>query len=190
MPPTTITGRMTAAEFMALPEDPNKTRYELVHGEVVVSPSPNFDHAYVVSRLISRLVPHVDAQKLGVIVSDIDTPFGPDDVRRPDLLFFSTSRLHHIGKVHLEGPPDLCVEVLSPSNRHVDRGDKFELYRDSGVPFYWILDPMTKVVEAYRLEGKEYVPTVTAKDDAIVRLPPFDDLEIHLAGLWRPATFS
>jgi Uma2 family endonuclease len=186
----TLTGRMTAAEFMRLPEDPNKTRYELAHGEVVVSPSPNFDHAYVVTRLSSRLVAHVDDRKLGVIVSDIDTPFGPDDVRRPDLLYFSNARLHHIGRVNLEGPPDLCVEVLSPSNRHVDRGDKFELYRDSGVPFYWIFDPMLKVVEAYRSEGKEYVPAVTAKDDAMVRLPPFDDLEIRLAEIWRPAKFS
>jgi Uma2 family endonuclease len=190
MPPTTITGRMTAAEFMALPEDPNKTRYELVHGEVVVSPSPNFSHAYVVTRLSTRLDTHASAHKLGVVVSDIDTPFGPNDVRRPDVMFFSNARLHHIGEVNLEGPPDLCVEVLSPSNRHVDRGDKFELYRDAEVPFYWILDPMTKVVEAYRLEGKEYVPTVTAKDDAVVRLPPFDDLEIRLQEIWRPAKFS
>jgi Uma2 family endonuclease len=190
MPPTTITGRMTAAEFMALPEDPNKTRYELVHGEVVVSPSPNFDHAFVVTHLSMLLAQHVRSNRLGVVVSDIDTPFSPEDVRRPDILFFSNSRTHHIGKVNLEGPPDLCVEVLSPSNRHVDRGDKFELYRDSGVPFYWIIDPMTKVVEAYRLDGKEYVPTVTAKDDAVVRLPPFDELDIPLADIWRPAKFS
>ena len=48
---------------------------------------------------------------------------------------------------------------------------------------------MTKVVEAYRLEGKEYVPTVVAKDDAVVRLPPFDGLEIPLGDIWRPAKF-
>jgi Uma2 family endonuclease len=190
MPPTTITGRMTAAEFMALPEDPNKTRYELVHGEVVVSPSPNFDHAFVVMHLAALLVPFIRQRRLGVIVSDIDTPFGPEDVRRPDLLFFSNARAHLIGKTQLQGPPDLCVEVLSPSNRHVDRGDKFELYRDSGVPFYWIIDPMVKVVEAYRLDSKNYAPTVTAKDDAFVRLPPFDDLEIALAEIWRPEKFQ
>ena len=189
MLPTTITGRITAAEFMALPEDPNKTRYELVHGGVVVSPSTNFDHAYIVTQLMVLLATVVRERKLGVVVSDIDTPFGPEDVRRPDLLYFSNARLHHIGEVNLEGPPDLCVEVLSPSNRHVDRGDKFELYRDSGVPFYWVVDPMTKVVEAYRLEGTEYVLTVTAKDDAVVRLPPFEDVEIHLAKIWRPAKF-
>jgi Uma2 family endonuclease len=190
MPPTTITGRMTAAEFMALPEDPNKTRYELVHGEVVVSPSPNFGHGYVVMRLSIVVGTYVHDRDLGVIVSDIDTPFGPDDVRRPDLLYFSNARLHLIDEDSIKGPPDLCVEVLSPSNRHVDRGDKFELYRDSGVLFYWIFDPMLKAVEAYRLEGKEYVPTVTAKDDAVVRLQPFDNLELRLGEIWKPKKFS
>jgi Uma2 family endonuclease len=187
---TTITGRMTAAEFMALPEDPNKTRYELVHGEVVVSPSPNFSHGYVVMHLGNLLFTHVKAHKLGVVVSDIDTPFGPDDVRRPDLLYFSTARLHLIDEDAIHGPPDLCVEVLSPSNRHVDRGDKFELYRDAGVPFYWIVDPMLKSVEAYRLEGTDYVPTISAKDDAVVRLQPFEDLEIRLAEIWMPQKLS
>src|SRR4051794_38405149 len=100
MATTTLTGRMTAAEFMALPEDPNKTRYELVHGEVVVSASPNFNHAYVVTRLLALLAVFIEKHRLGVIVSDIDAPFGPEDVRRPDLLFFSNARLHHIGKVH------------------------------------------------------------------------------------------
>ncbi len=183
---STLTGRMTAAEFMKLPEDPNKTRYELAHGEVVVSPSPNVDHEHVTTSLLVVLVPYVRSGKLGRVLADIDTYFGEQNVRRPDIMFFSMARSHFVGEQYLEGPPDLCVEVLSPSNRHVDRGDKFKLYRDSGVPFHWIFDPMVKVVEGYRLEGKEYVPTVTAKDDAAVRLPPFDDLEIRLAEIWPP----
>jgi Uma2 family endonuclease len=185
-----VTGRMTATEFLKLPEDPDKIRYELVHGEVVVSPSPNLDHAFVSTNLLVLLATYVRANNLGEVIADIDTYFDEDDVRRPDVMFFSTARAHFLGEQYLEGPPDLCVEILSPSNKHVDRGDKFKLYRDSGVPFYWIFDPMLKAVEAYRLEGQEYVPTVTAKDDATVRLPPFDDLEIRLAEIWRPAKFS
>jgi Uma2 family endonuclease len=186
MPTTALTGRMTAAEFMALPEDPNNTRYELVHGEVVVSASPNFDHGYVVSQLLLVLAAFIKKHRLGVIVSDIDTPFGPEDVRRPDLLYFSGARLQLNERRQLTGPPDLCVEVLSPSNRHVDRGDKFKLYRDAGVPFYWIFDPMLKSVEGYKLVGSEYVATVTAKDSAVVRLPPFEELEVPLAEIWVP----
>jgi Uma2 family endonuclease len=180
-----LTGKMAAKEFLDLPEDPNKTRYELVHGEVVVSPSPNPDHAHVSTKLIVLLAQHVEARSLGEIIADIDTRFSPDDVRRPDIMYFSNARSHFVGKQYLEGPPDLCVEILSPSNRHVDRGDKFELYRDSGVPFYWIFDPMLKTVEAYRLEGKEYVEAGSGKDAERLRLPPFEDLEIDLARIWR-----
>ena len=49
---------------------------------------------------------------------------------------------------------------------------------------------MTKVVEGYRLDDREYVPTVTAKDDATIHIPPFGDLEIRLSDIWRPAKFS
>ena len=183
---TLVTGRMTAAEFLKLSEDPSKTRYELVHGEVVVSPSPNLDHAFVVTNLLVLLVPYVRTHNLGEVIPDTDTYFTDDDVRRPDIMFYSTAKFHFIGEDYLEGPPDLAIEVLSPSNKHVDRGDKFELYRDSGVTFYWIFDPMLKTVEAYRLEGTQYVPTVAAKDTDRVRMPPFDGLEINLAEIWRP----
>jgi len=178
---------MTAAEFLRLPEDPDRIRYELARGEVVVSPSPNLDHAFCNTNLIVLLVPHVRDQKLGVIIPDTDTYFGPEDVRRPDIMFFSTARAHFVGEQYLEGPPDLAIEILSPSNKHVDRGDKFKLYRDSGVIYYWLFDPMLKTVEGYRLDGNEYVPTIMAKDSDRVRIPPFEDLEINLAEIWRPA---
>jgi Uma2 family endonuclease len=180
-----LTGRMTAKQFLDLPEDPDKTRYELMHGEVIVSPSPNLDHAFVSRNLSFLLLDHVRKHSLGEIIQDTDTYFGPEDVRRPDIMFFSTARRHFVGDNYLEGPPDLCVEILSPSNRHVDRGDKFELYRDAGVTFYWIFDPMLKTVEAYRLQGKDYVEAGTGKDNDRLRLPPFEDLEINLAEIWR-----
>src|SRR4051794_52402 len=109
---TLVTGRMTAAEFLKLPEDPNKTRYELVHGEVVVSPSPNLDHAFISMNLLVLLIPYVRAHGLGQVIADIDTYFDEDDVRRPDVMFFSKARSHFIGEQYLEGPPDLCVEIL------------------------------------------------------------------------------
>lgn len=181
------TSRMTARQFLDLPEDPNKVRYELAHGEVVVSPSPNVDHAFVSANLMVILAQHVKRNALGQVLADIDAYFGPDDVRRPDIVFYSNDRLHLIGAEHLEGPPDLCIEILSPSNRHIDRGDKFELYRDSGVNFYWIVDPMLRTIEGYRLSGGTYVESAHGKDQDVVRLPPFEDLPIRLGEIWRPA---
>ena len=177
---------MTARQFLELGEDPPGVRLELVNGEVAVSPSPIPAHAYTVLRLGAMLVTHVEKRKLGRIYPDVDTIFGEYDVRRPDLLYFRKSRLHLIGKKAMEGPPDLCVEVLSPSSGAIDRKDKFEQYADAGVGFYWILHPEKHTIEGYALSRGKYKLSGKAKDDEIVTLPPFKDLRITLAGIWQP----
>ena len=178
--------RMTAAEFLALP--PDDVRSELIHGEVVVmSPSPNFDHGYAVTKLSRRLDEHVERHHLGQVYSDLDCYFSSDDVRRPDIFFFATARLHLIagaGKPHAS--PDLCIEVLSPCNAGYDRIEKFDVYQAAGVPFYWIVDPMEQTLEAYKLVNGIYVRSGHGSGNAVLKLPPFDDLEIPLATLWRP----
>jgi Uma2 family endonuclease len=180
------TQRMTASEFLALP--PDGVRNELVHGEVVLSASPNPDHAYVVTKLIQLLSNHLDATNAGEVYADLDSYFGPDDVRRPDLLFFVSSRLHVLSATQKpQAPPDLCVEVLSPSNAGYDRTDKFDLYQMAGVPFYWIVDPMERTLEAYKLVNHAYVRAGHGTGAESIALPPFEGLTIPLAKLWRAA---
>lgn len=180
------TTKMTARQFLKLGEDPPGVRLELVNGEVAVSPSPTPVHAYAVMRLGAKLVDHVESHKLGRIYADVDTIFGEHDVRRPDLLFFSTPRLHLIGEKAMEGPPDLSIEVISPSSGTIDRRDKFKQYAQGEVTFYWILDPKRKTIEAFQLDRGKYksIGDGSAKD--VVRLAPFPDLEIALADLWQP----
>ena len=180
-----ISTRMTAAEFLALP--PDGVRNELVRGELVLMPSPNYDHGYAVAMLIASLAKHAASQRLGQVYTDLDCYFGPDDVRRPDLLFFAASRLHVLGgKAKPHAPPDLCIEVLSPSNPGYDRIEKFDTYQAANVPFYWIVDPIERTVEAYKLVDGLYVRSGHGSNDDVLRLPPFPDLEISLADLWRP----
>jgi Uma2 family endonuclease len=179
---------MTAKEFLDLPEDPNKTRYELVHGEVVVSPSPNVSHSYVSLQLSTLIINHIEAFSLGgEVLADIDTYFGPEDVRRPDIFYFTPAREHLIGQKHVEVPPDLCIEILSPSNANFDRVDKFKLYQQASVKHYWIVDPMNRSIEAYTLENGQYVSSGRGMEEDIVSLPPFPKLQISLGKLWwRP----
>lgn len=178
--------RMTAAEFLALPAD--DVRSELIRGEVVVmSPSPSFDHGYAISRLLMLLVANAELKRLGQVFSDLDCYFGPEDVRRPDILFFATGRLHLIaGPDKPHASPDLCVEVLSPSNAGYERIEKFDLYQSAGVPFYWIVDPIERTFEAYKLVNGIYIRSGHGSGSAILKLPPFEELEIPLATLWRP----
>ncbi len=180
------TAKMTARQFLELGEDPPGVRLELVNGEVAVSPSPVPAHGYTVMRLGALLVGHVERLKIGRVYPDVDTIFGQHDVRRPDLLYFSNDRLHLIGEKAMEGPPDLCVEVVSPSSGRIDRKDKFAQYARGGVAFYWIVDPERKTIEAFRLANGEYETAGEASGDMTVRLAPFPELEINLGEIWQP----
>ncbi|MDB5292501.1 MAG: hypothetical protein JWL69_3742 [Phycisphaerales bacterium] len=85
----------------------------------------------------------------------------------------------------MEGPPDLAVEVISPSSIDVDRADKFTQYREAGVAHYWINDPALKTIETWKLEGGQYLVADRGRGAVTVKLAPFADLEIPLAKLWR-----
>ncbi len=182
---TVRTIKMTARQFCELGEDPPGVRLELVDGEVAVSPSPIPDHSYIVQKLALILGQYVDANDLGELYADVDTLFGPHDVRRPDLLFFQKSRLHLIGEKAMEGPPDLCVEIISPSSGAIDRRDKYALYEAGGVAYYWIIDPQQRSAEAYRLVDGRYEAAGRGQGTEIVRFSPFAELEIPLSRLWR-----
>src|SRR5438874_4488933 len=178
--------KMTARQFLELGEDPPGVRLELVNGEIAVSPSPVPDHSFIVLTLGRILGDHIEKYDLGQLFTDVDTIFGEHDVRRPDLLFFRKDRLHLIGPKAMEGPPDLAVEVLSPGNIATDRRDKFKLYAAGKVNYYWIVDPMMRTIEAYRLSRGKYVGRVRGSGADVVLLLPFANLKIPLGKLWRP----
>ena len=177
------TAKMTARQFLQLGEDPPGIRLELVDGEIAVSPSLNFDHSHVDKALSFFLVGHIRKNDLGELVGDVDTFFGEFDVRRPDIIFIAKQRLDIVKNI-IEGPPDLCVEILSPSSSRIDRKDKFKQYQDGGVAFYWIVDPEARTIEAFELKNRKYRPAGSAHGNQTVRLPPFPDLDIPLADLW------
>jgi Uma2 family endonuclease len=183
--PIVSTTKMTAQQFLRLGEDPPGVRLELVNGEVAGSPSPSPRHSHVVVNLITILNNHILDRDLGELHQDVDTILDRFNVRRPDVLFFAKSRTHLIGSKAIEGPPDLAVEVISPSSVEVDRQDKFAQYREAGVAHYWIIDPAIKTIETWKLEGGQYVLVGRGQGAATVNLSPFPDLEIPLGKLWR-----
>src|SRR5207248_3497696 len=101
--PVISTSKMTARQFLELGEDPPGVRLELVNGEVAVSPSPTPRHSHIDRKLGTLLDNYVTAQDLGLIFGDVDTIFGENDVRRPDLIYFSKARAHLIGRSAMEG---------------------------------------------------------------------------------------
>ena len=84
----------------------------------------------------------------------------------------------------MEGPPDLCVEVISPSSGKIDRDAKFKQYAKAGVEHYWMVDSQQRTIEGYHLVQRKYELTGKAKGDETIQLPPFKGLDIPLADLW------
>ena len=178
--------KMTAQQYLQLGEDPPGVRLELVDGEIIVSPGPTTSHAYAISELLVILSNHIKRHGLGIAMCDTDHVVSKFTVRRPNLYYFSKARLHLIGTEHIEGPPDLAVEIISPGSEHTDRNAKFVEYQNFGIAHYWIIDPQGRTVEAFTLRRKKYVPAGSGKSHDTVRFAPFPDLAICLPDLWWP----
>lgn len=86
---------------------------------------------------------------------------------------------------HYALAPDWVCEVLSTSTEALDRGKKMRVYRREGVGHVWLLNPITRTLEVYRLEGGRWMPLETFEGDAAVRAEPFDAIELSLSVLWE-----
>jgi Uma2 family endonuclease len=147
-----IATKMTYDEYCLLPEGRNQ--YELIDGELIVTPSPRREHQEIVGRLYARLLNYVEQNRLGAVyVAPLDTIFNQYTVLQPDILFISNERLPEIAKEWIEGAPDVVIEVLSPGTIDRDRRRKLAVYSQFGVPEYWIVDPQSRTMELYRHGG-------------------------------------
>ncbi len=87
---------------------------------------------------------------------------------------------------YIELAPNWVREVLSPSTRKLDLGGKRAVYAREGVGFLWLIDPDACSLEAFELQGSEWVLIGTLFDDALVSLPPFEAVSFNLGDLWPP----
>ncbi|MBX3057383.1 MAG: Uma2 family endonuclease [Anaerolineae bacterium] len=150
-------GEWTYADWLRLPADGFK--YEVIDGELYMSPPPSVSHQHTTSDLLTRMRIHALNHQLGqVYASPIAVRLPVQDVPvQPDIVYVSTQNLSIIGEEEISGTPDLVVEVLSPSNWMYDRGKKQEVYRQAGVPEYWLVDYRKKTVEVLVLEEGDYM---------------------------------
>lgn len=145
--------RWTREEVLALPDDGN--RYELLDGELLVSPSPKGIHQRAVWALYDRIKPYGREHRIGLTglaPSDLDLRSG--QLLQPDLFVVPLQE----GREPLEWPefgvPLLVVEVLSPSTALSDRNRKRHRYQRSGVAEYWIVDTDARLVERWKPEDE------------------------------------
>lgn len=145
------TVRYTYEDYLSIPEDPSR-RYEIVDGNLVVTPSPRSRHQQVVMNLGAILHGLARSHALGEIFpGPVTVHLHDEGVVEPDVIFVRGDKLEIVdpeGDVH--GSPDLVVEVLSPSNRDYDRGPKRKQYLEHGVAELWLVDADEGAVEVWR----------------------------------------
>ena len=174
---------LTYRDYEALPADGR--RYELHDGELLVTAAPGLPHQRLVGNLFVLLRQHVQVHGLGeVFVSPVDCILSDTTVVQPDIVYLGSARSSLASARGIEGAPTLGVEIVSTSTARIDRGAKFQLYARHGMPYYWIVDPEARSIEAYVLaEGFFRVAARLVGTDRGA-LPPFPALTIAAATLW------
>jgi Uma2 family endonuclease len=156
----------TYAEYARLPDDGN--RYEIIAGELHVTPSPRPQHQHVLVPMIEAMGPFVREHELGTIYpGPVDVLFATTDYLVPDLVFVRAERSDIVTDRGIESAPDLIVEVISPSSVLRDRGLKRERYARFGVPLYWIVDLKLRHIEVYRLSQDPDGPAEIVRDELV-----------------------
>lgn len=141
--------RWTADLVRALPDDGR--RYELISGELVVTPAPRGLHQVVLSELFRRLDAHLVATGAAHILwSPADISLGEDEVLQPDLFVYRTSSGRHLRDWSDIADLLLVIEVSSPSTARYDKTLKRLRYQRAGVPEYWVVDTDARLVERWR----------------------------------------
>lgn len=137
----------TVDQVRALPEDGN--RYEVVHGELLVSPAPSPRHQRVLANLFLALGIWLKEHRVGMVfTAPADLGHGPDSLLQPDLFVLGPAAASAEAWAGL-GELLLAVEILSPSTARQDRFQKRRAYQEAGVPLYWIVDIEQRRVESW-----------------------------------------
>jgi Uma2 family endonuclease len=180
----------TYADLLALPED---TRAEIIAGEVTLSPAPLPRHSKVQGSARRFLGgPFDDDDGRGGpggwwIFVEVDVALSRHDVVRPDLVGWRRERLPQPGALRpIEVVPDWVCEVLSPSTAARDRVTKRRLYAQAGIPYYWLIDPELRVLEALALRDGAWVELGVYDETATARIAPFDAIELEIGRLFLP----
>lgn len=175
------TARYTVDEVLAFPDDGN--RYEVVHGELLVTPSPSQPHQGILAELHFLLESYLRPFRAvaRAYFAPADIIWGPEDLVQPDLFVVSAAEVTGNWRdcQHLL----LAVEVLSPSSARADRVIKRRLYQERGVATYWMFDSSAKVVEVWHPEdARPEIVTDVLRWRAAPELP---ELSLNLPALFE-----
>ena len=172
--------KFTYTDYRNLPESETE-RYELLGGDLVMVPSPNEPHQRIARNLSFILWEYIRQQESGALYhAPFDVVLSPEDVVQPDIIFIAAERAHIITEHNVQGAPDLVIEILSPATAGRDRTYKRTLYARYRVGEYWLVDPMSRMVEVLILGERGFERAAEYRWDEVLRSALLPGLEIDL----------
>jgi Uma2 family endonuclease len=151
----TTAGLIAFDQFYDIVEE--NVKADLLDGKIIRDSPAIPVHTLTVTWVTNAISYYAEKFTLGIVggataTVKLSTYQGPE----PDVFFILKSRWGIVGEKYFDGPPDLCVEVISKSSRKIDRGRKYALYAEHGVEEYWIIDPLRLTLEFYENQNGEW----------------------------------
>ena len=185
--------RNTLEDLMALPED---DKAELINGVIYMMAPATAKHSVLCGLLTTKIATYFEGKNRGPkepngwrIIPEAWTDYGQYDSFVHDIAAFSRKDLPTLpDRGPIMAKPMWVCEILSPSNWSNDTQRKRVVLEKHQVPYYWLLDPIRKTIQVFELHEKnENYQIVYAADDSdgVVKLPPFNDLELDLFALFN-----
>ncbi len=163
---------------------------EIIDGELTVLPRPSRKHIYASSALDGKLNPPYQFGSGGpggwIILVEPEIQLGEHTVV-PDLAGWKKERfIWEEDQNPISVTPDWICEILSPSTCQLDRMKKMPIYAAHGVRYFWLLDPIAKILDTYRLESNGWLPVARFYENDKIRSEPFQEIEFDLGDLFAP----
>ena len=154
-------------------------RWEIIDGEAfAMSPAPSTRHQKIHAELFLQIGSQFKARPCQVLSAPTDVRLSDRDVVQPDILVVCDP--NQIRPTHIEGPPALVIEILSPSTGQRDRVLKMDLYARTGVREVWLVTPFPQSVEVFVLDGDTYRRAAAYDQNGSLASPSFEGLTIDL----------
>ncbi|MGC8490690.1 MAG: Uma2 family endonuclease [Syntrophobacteraceae bacterium] len=178
--------RATYEDLYQIPE--NMTG-EIIDGKLIATPRPARRHTLAASHLGGILIPPYHFGRGGgpggwIIIIEPEIGLG-EDILVPDLAGWKKERFP-IEEEHnwISAAPDWVCEILSPKSFRTDKIEKMPIYARHNVGHIWLIDPISRTMDAFRLESGRWSLLASFAEEDEVRIEPFEQIAVHLADLW------
>ncbi len=175
----------TPATYADLEKVPPHLVAEIIDGVLETNPRPLPRHGIAAGAISGELSAPFQRGRGGpggwIFITEPELHLG-ENVLVPDIAGWRRERFPALGpkQVGITVAPDWACEILSPSTARLDQGAKRRIYADFGVAFLWMLDPATRVLDAYQLVGGKWLLLGTATGSGEVCFAPFDAISFSL----------